>query len=392
MAQNHHREPLPAAPEYGKNTIADVLPSCAAVLGVEGYQNVLDLPAAGRICVALVDGLGKALLKQHGGHAPFLRSAMENSRTLSAAIPTTTAASLGSFGTGLPPGRHGMTGYDVLDPDQDKVVNLLGGWDPGVDPQRWQPHPTVFERAEDAVRVATVSLPRFADSSMTQACLRGGAFAPASGVHARVSAALEELRRPGPSLVYQYWNELDKAGHRYGCQSPQWLEQLEEIDSAMRRLAAGLPADTLLLLTADHGMVDVEADQRFDYSLDPRLIEGVRHTAGEPRMVQLYTEPGMDASRTRNLLEAWREEYGSRAWILTRQEAIDAGYFGDVQESVMGRIGDVLIAAREPIALFDGRRASESAMSVVGQHGSLTKVEREVPLLTLQRPGKAVRT
>ncbi len=337
--------------------------------------------------MVLVDGLGKSLLRQHGSHAPFLRSTLVGSRTLSAAVPTTTAASLGSFGTGLAPGLHGMTGYDVLDPGQDKVVNLLGGWDANVDPERWQPHETVLERAAKHLRVTTVSLPRFADSAMTRACLRGGDFSPASGVHARVSNALEELRRPGPALVYQYWNELDKAGHRYGCQSVQWLEQLEEIDSAMRRFAAKLPPDTLLLLTADHGMVDVAPEQRFDYSLEPSLISGVRHTAGEPRLVQLFTEPELDAEGMSALLNAWRQTYGSRAWILTRKEAIAAGYFGDVLESVYERIGDVLIAAREPIALFDGRRVSESAMSVVGQHGSLTRAEREVPLLTLHRPG-----
>lgn len=361
------------------------------MLGVNGYQNLLDLPSAGRICVVLVDGLGKALLRQHSSHAPFLRSAIADSRTLSAAVPTTTAASLGSFGTGLAPGQHGMTGYDVLDPEQDKVVNLLGGWDANVDPERWQPHETVLERAARQIRVTTVSLPRFADSSMTRACLRGGGFVSASGVHARVSSALEELRKPGPALVYQYWNELDKAGHRYGCQSVQWLEQLEEIDSAMRRFAAKLPSDTLLLLTADHGMIDVAREQRFDYSLDPKLIDGVRHTAGEPRMVQLYTEPGLDANRMSSLLNAWRETYGSRAWILTRQEVVDTGYFGDVLKRVRGRIGDVLIAAREPIALFDGRRVSDAAMAVVGQHGSLTRAEREVPLLTLHRPVKAQR-
>ncbi|GAA1339589.1 alkaline phosphatase family protein [Arthrobacter roseus] len=337
--------------------------------------------------MVLVDGLGKALLRQHGSHAPFLRSTLSNSRTLSAAVPTTTAASLGSFGTGLAPGIHGMTGYDVLDPDQDKVVNLLGGWDANVDPERWQPHDTVLERAASHVRVTTVSLPRFAESAMTRACLRGGEFSPASGVHARVSVALEALRRPGPALVYQYWNELDKAGHRYGCQSVQWLEQLEEIDSAMRRLAAKLPPDTLLLLTADHGMVDIAPEQRFDYSLDASLIDGVRHTAGEPRMVQLFTEPGLDANGMSLLLDAWRQAYGSRAWIISRQEAIASGYFGDVLDSVHGRIGDILIAAREPIALFDGRRVADSAMSVVGQHGSLTRAEREVPLLTLHRPG-----
>ena len=90
--------------------------------------------------------------------------------------------------------------------------------------------------------------------------------------------------------MYFYVNELDKAGHRHGCQSPQWEHQLEELDATVKRLSATLPAGTTILLTADHGMLDVPESQRIDYSADPALVAGVRHTAGEPRMVHLYLE------------------------------------------------------------------------------------------------------
>ena len=384
---------LPAAPAYGRRSVSDVLASAAAVLGVPGYTNRLNLPAAKRVCVVMVDGLGLSLLKKRGGHAPFLRSFLSGSRSLDASFPTTTAASLASLGTGLPPGRHGLVGYDVLDPDQDKVVNMLGAWDAGVDPQRWQPHPTVLEEAAEHVSVATVSLPRFAESALTRAALRGGSFIPASGVHARVSAAVDALAGADRMLMYLYWNELDKAGHRYGAASAEWGNELEELDSALKRLVARVPAGTLVLLTADHGMVDVPAGQRFDFSTQPELIDGVRHTAGEPRMVHLYLEPDAGAAGLERLRSAWQDAYGSRAWVFTRDEAVQAGYFGpDVDAAVLPRIGDLLVAAREPIALYDLRRVAPSAFEVVGQHGSLTRAECEVPLLVLARPETSTRT
>ena len=71
--------------------------------------------------------------------------------------------------------------------------------------------------------------------------------------------------------MYFYVNELDKAGHRHGCQSPQWEHQLEELDATVQRLNAALPAGTTILLTADHGMLDVPESQRIDYSADPAL-------------------------------------------------------------------------------------------------------------------------
>ena len=384
---------MPAAPAFGNRSVAEVLTSAAASLGVPGFENRLNLPAAQRVCVVLADGLGRNLLKQKSAHTPFLRSVMQSGQgpvpvSLDSAFPSTTAASLASFGTGRPAGQHGMVGYDVLDPDQDRVVNMLGGWDAGVDPQVWQPFPTVFERAAEYVDVTTVSLPQFSDSAMTRAALRGGRYVTATTSHARTAAAAEAMAGAGSSLMYFYVNELDKAGHRHGCQSPQWEHQLEELDATVKRLSATLPADTTILLTADHGMLDVPESQRIDYSADPALVAGVRHTAGEPRMVHLYLEEAEgDAGRVR-LVDAWRARFGERIWAFTREEAITAGLFGDVRAEVAPRIGDVMIAAREPLAFYDTRRVRPTALEVVGQHGSLTKAEREVPLLCFQADGK----
>ncbi|MDF2049420.1 nucleotide pyrophosphatase/phosphodiesterase family protein [Arthrobacter sp. Cr_A7] len=384
---------LPPAPAYGRRSVADVLTSAAASLGIDGFANTLGLPAASRVCVVLADGLGRNLLKQKTAHTPFLRSVIQAGQGdipvwLDSAFPSTTAAALASFGTGLPPGQHGMVGYDVLDPEQDKVVNLLGNWDPGVDPEQWQPFPTVLERAAGQVDVTTISLPQFGDSPMTRAALRGGRFLPATTAHARTAAAADAMAGSGPSLMYFYLNDLDKAGHRYGCQSEQWEHQLEELDATMKRLHASLPAGTSILLTADHGMLDVPEQHRIDFSADPALVDGVRHTAGEPRMVHLYLEEAGDRDR---LLAAWRARFGGRVWAFTREEALAAGLFGDVRPAVEGRIGDIMIAARDSLALYDTRRSRPTAMEVVGQHGSLTKAEREVPLLFFQAGGKGPR-
>jgi hypothetical protein len=388
---------LPPAPAYGRRSIAEVLGSAAASLGVDGFENRLGLPPAKRICVVLADGLGRGLLKQKSAHTPFLRGVMQQGQGavpvwLDSAFPSTTAASLASLGTGLAPGQHGLVGYDVLDPSQDKVVNMLGNWDADVDPHDWQPFPTVFERAAEHVDVTTVSLPQFGDSPMTRAALRGGKFVSATTSHARTAAAAEAMAGSDASLMYFYVNDLDKAGHRFGSQSPQWEHQLEELDATVKRLNAALPAGTTVLVTADHGMLDVAEAQRIDYSADPALVAGVRHTAGEPRMLHLYLEDdarnGDGGTARQRLLDAWRGRFGDRIWAFTREEAITAGLFGPVRPAVERRVGDIMIAARDALAFYDTRRVRPTAMEVVGQHGSLTKAEREVPLLCFQATGK----
>ena len=106
--------------------------------------------------------------------------------------------------------------------------------------------------------------------------------------------------------------------------------QLEELDAALRRLIAPLPPGTTVLLTADHGMLDVPESQRIDFSADPALLDGVRHTAGEPRMVHLHLEPPDGEQAAHRAIEAWRARFGSRVWVFTRDAAIAAGLFGDL--------------------------------------------------------------
>ena len=384
---------LPAPPLFGSKSIAEVFTSAAASLGVPGFANKLQLPASNRVCVVLADGLGRSLLKQKASHTPFLRSVMAAGQGniptwIDSAFPSTTAASLASLGTGLPAGSHGMVGYDVLDPAQDKVVNLLGNWDAHVDPALWQPHPTVFERLAGSVDVVTVSLPQFGNSPMTQAALRGSRFVGGTTLHARTAAAAEAMSAGGPSLMYFYVNELDKAGHRHGCQSERWEHQLEELDATVKRLSTSLPAGTTVLVTGDHGMLDVPESQRIDYSADPSLVAAVRHTAGEPRMVHLYLEADAGADVRESLIAAWRKRFGERIWVFTREQATSAGLFGEVEPQVSPRIGDVMVAARDTLALYDTRRVRPTSLEVVGQHGSLTKAEREVPFLCFTATGK----
>lgn len=372
---------IPAAPAYGAATLSEILPSAAHALGIPGYANPLGLAPTKRVAVIMVDGLGWNQLKSHLGHAPFLRPLFERAQKLGTGFPSTTATSLSSLAIGAAPGEHGMLGYDVIDPARRRVVNQLGGWPGDLDPLSWQPLPTVFEKAaEHGIHTATVSIAQFSDSSLTRAALRGPKFVAARQPAARARATAEVFAAQRNALVYTYFNELDKAGHKFGVDSPQWRDTLEELDYVIKTLVSRLPEQTTVLITGDHGMVDVPASQRIDYSLQPELIEGVELTSGEPRGVQLTFAEGTDAAQRAKVREAWQRAYGSKAWILSREEAVELGYLGAVRPEFLPRLGDLMILAAEAIAFYDGRRVKPMAFEMVGQHGSLTAAERFVPL------------
>ena len=171
------------------------------------------------------------------------------------------------------------------------------------------------------------------------------------------------------------------AAHALGTASERWISALETLDAAVAAGERALPRNAGLLLTADHGMIDVPHEHHVLIDERPPLVAGVRHVGGDPRLLHLYLEPDMTPSQRDDLLAAWREQEGSRAWVLSREEAVEAGVFGAVDPEVLPRIGDILVGPRQAIAYYDSRTASESARSMVGQHGSFTAVEREVPLL-----------
>ena len=338
---------------------------------------LLELAPCRRAVVVLVDGLGYDLLRQRSGHAPFLRGLLPAARRLAAGFPSTTATSMGSFGTGLPPGAHGLVGYEVLVPGEDRLLNELS-WENGPDPRRWQPRQTVFERvAADDVAVTRIGPGFFDGSGLTNAALRGGSFTAAASLDARVDAAISAVRRGDRSLVYLYWGELDKVGHVRGCQSYEWGDELEAIDAELSRLVRSVPSDTAVYITADHGMVDAPHALRIDLAHDSELAAGVRHVGGEFRAPQLYCEEGA----VPDVLATWRERVGERARVLSRSEAIAQGWFGPVDPHVLERIGHVVVAMRDNFAIVDSRTARPELLALLGLHGSLTHEEVSIPLL-----------
>ncbi|MET1043338.1 MAG: nucleotide pyrophosphatase/phosphodiesterase family protein [Microbacteriaceae bacterium] len=346
-----------------------------------GRPSALGAPAVTKAVVLLVDGLGAAALKARSGHARTLNSALTGAAsTVDVGFPTTTAASLATLTTGAAPGQHGLVGYSVLDPVGDRVVNQLNGWDAHIDPALWQLEPTVFERAAaEQIISFTIGPERFRHSGFTHAVLRGASYRSAESIADRLRIARLTLDEIDRGLLYVYVPELDKAAHAFGVESVEWTTALEELDGVVRDFVSPLRAREGLIVTADHGVLDVPERGHVLFDRTPGLVDGVRHVGGEPRCLQLYCEPGTDVAA---LAERWADSEGARAWVATRDEAIAANWFGEVKPEVRPRIGDILVAARKRVAYYDSRSSqSMRGRGMIGQHGSLSPEESRVPLL-----------
>ena len=375
-------------PAYGSAALADVLPAVAGAAGVhaDGMPAAsLELPAAQHWVVALVDGLGMQLLEDHPSDAPFLTDVLRGAsgaddaivRTLTAGVPSTTATSLTSLGTGLRPGEHGIVGYTSRVPGTDTLLNALQ-WDADVDPRQWQPHATMLERlARAGVDVTVGDKRQFAGSGLSRAAFRGARRVDADDADEQVACALDAVQRAGrtPSVTYLYFNDVDHTGHGKGVDSAAWRTALAGVDDTLDRLRDELPGHARLLVTADHGMVDVPHHRRIEVGDLPELGDGVRLLGGEGRLRHVYCSHGAAA----DVADTWAETLGERAVVRLREDCED--WFGPLDDAdVAARIGDVVVAARDDWAVLS-REQFPVETQLVGFHGSLTPVEMDVPLV-----------
>ncbi|MCA1188479.1 MULTISPECIES: alkaline phosphatase family protein [unclassified Saccharopolyspora] len=366
--------------------LSDVLPSTLAALGTAGFTDVLGIPRCRSAAVLLVDGLGWSLLREHAADAPALNS-LATGEPLVAGFPTTTATSITSLGTGRRAGEHGIVGYTFAEPSGG-LLHPLAWVSRGADgrrrglldewpPETAQPTPTALERAAEAgVAVRSVAPAEFGGTGLTRAALRGGEF---RGVHALGDLGAEllaALAEPGPALCYGYHGHLDLVGHVHGPGSLPWRIQLAQVDRLVDSLLQRLPAESVLLVVADHGMVAVDPADAVDADSEPALRAGLRLIGGEPRARHLYPLPGARD----DVLHAWRDVLGERGAVVTREQAVDDGWFGPVvTDEVRSRIGEVIAVLRDGAVVRSAAEPGESALR--GHHGSLTAAEQHVPLL-----------
>lgn len=360
------------------HSLAELSESIFATLGVGGARDHLGLgsTAAARECLLLVDGLGRNAIVEYRDLIPNI-SAQSYHQTLTATFPSTTATSLTSLGTGLKAGRHGMVGYTMRIPysgPPERTLNALK-WDERVDPNIWQPHPTLFERASrENYIVSQIASKRYAETGFTRAALRGARYLPANSPSEMVEHAKTALARNG-SFAYLYLNDVDEAAHGHGYGSDKFKDALAKVDNLVGALLRELPKGTRFFITSDHGMIN-----RDDYEvigLGNSLGDEIRLLAGEPRVRYLYT----DVEHREQVKSRWQEYLGDRATVLYREEGIEAGLFGEIVDSkVLERIGDIIVIANGKFILVEPARQTQQ-LAMVGHHGGVTQDEVEIPLL-----------
>jgi hypothetical protein len=353
-------------PDYAGPNVTNVVP---ALLGI---RPVDWLPApvtdADAVVLLVLDGLGWEARATHGDALPEL--AALDGGPITTVVPSTTPAALTSIATGLPPARHGVTGFRMR--VDGGVLNAI----------RWQrennkrpPDPASVQRNPvfGGRPVPVVTKAEFRGSGLTGAHLRDTEF------HGWQTAAVlvEHVRAlvaGGAPFVYAYYPGVDEVAHAHGLLGAYYPAELAAADALVGALLDALPTRAALLVTADHGQVHLAAESWVGLGAVDSMIETY---AGDARFRYLHARAGVGAD---DLAAAATDVVGKHAWVLTREQLLDEGWMGaDPYGPARARIGDVVLAARDAVGFVDPTFTRETGLR--SGHGSITAAEMLVPLV-----------
>jgi hypothetical protein len=357
----------PVLPAYGGACIDGVVP--ALLTGPAPAWVPAPARGASQTVLLMLDGLGWEQLVDRSRLATTLNAMTGGPITTVA--PSTTATALTSLTTGLPPAKHGVVGYRVR-VDGDQVLNVLR-WRTAAGDARGSIPPEDFQLAEPfgGVHPPVVTRAEFEQTGFTGAHLSGVRF-HGWRMPSTLVSTVGQLLADGEPFVYAYYDGIDKVAHEFGL-GREYDAEVYAADRVTEAIIRVLPKDAVLVVTSDHGQIDVGDNV---VALASDVLDRVTMLSGEGRFRWLHARPGLESA----LADAARRCHGDRAWVRTRDEATREGWFGgELTADGSARLGDVVLAAHQPIAFLDPADTGEVRLR--SRHGSLTAAEMLVPLL-----------
>jgi hypothetical protein len=337
------------------------------------------------LILLVMDGLGYEWLRTRGRESALFAHCRG---PITSIVPSTTAAAITCFTTGVPAQQHGLTGWFVYLREVGAVTVPLpfhyraGGPLPAA--------MRVLDVTPFSNRIATRSyavLPsNIAFSAFTMAAHGRSRIVPFDGLGGLVRAIARTARLPGRKYVHAYWPMFDTLAHEKGVASKALREEFARIDRAFVRILAKLSGtDSTLVVTADHGEMDCEEIWVSDH---PVLADAlVLPLSGDTRFRYCYVRNGRRSEFLRYVKA--HPKYWS---VVESEEALARGWFGrgKPHPRLAERIGDYVLVMKNGYALRD-HLVGESRHRLVAHHAGLSKDEMLVPLIVSSSPPPRVR-
>ena len=321
------------------------------------------------IIVMLFDGLGVSAINEHLNENDFLRKHFVC--PISSVFPSTTVAATTAIETGYSPIESAWLGWDLFFEEIGENVSvfrntLQRNGEPAAEYHvagKYIPVKRIWDRisaADKDIRTECVSpFSQYKSQSVADIC----------------SEVCRIADENGRKYIYSYWHQPDTEMHIHGVSSIQVREQIELINREVERLCGKLQ-NSLVIITADHGLRDSKSEYFEDY---PELLSMLKYPPSiEPRALSLFVKDGMQTE----FAEKFNSIFGDSFLLMTKHEVYAEGLFGSgvPHKHTDGFIGDFLAVATGDITLFNFREDCE----FIGVHAGMTEDEMLVPFIAVE--------
>ena len=379
-------------PDYRGGSIVNLMSSILAAYGAEceiypllKHLSPDRLRQSRNLVLLVIDGLGYDYLTRHG-QGSVLNQNLQH--PITSVAPPTTATAITTFLTGLAPQQHGLTGWFTWFRELGSVLAVLPfkprcSHEPlgraGISAEALFGHVPVFDQLQ--VRSYSLCPDWIAQSDFNRAHLGRAELVPFQGLDdclshiTRLAHADDEQK-----YIYAYWPGFDRLAHSEGIGSDVTARHFSELDAGFARLLDSLAgSDTTVIVTADHGFVDIEEQQKIPLDAHPVMKACLSiPLCGEQRLSYAYVRHGK-----REQFEYYIEQHLSHAMELQRSERLLHGNLfglGKAHPELLSRIGDYILIMKDGYVIHDPI-PGEQPPQMVGFHGGLSEQEMVVPFI-----------
>jgi len=410
LLSNHLHGQLPEvliAPDYGSYSIDSIPSFIRALFGKRVERGNVLLPflpsnLPQRVLFLILDGMGYMHLMRLLERFPdmFLHRLIDRGKMLplTSVFPATTATALSTLSTGVTPQEHGMLGYRLYLKETAAITNMISlsllgsdvsdnALEAGIDEKTFLNVTTLFERLRRiGVDSHMIMTKHIAKSGLSRLLYDGAAkMHPVVNLSDMLVGAREILKdAKGRTFVGLYWGDTDTIAHVHGPWTDAFTAELRAIDAALERELSGRVEDTLLLITADHGFVPMNAADYIDITQYPDLYSNLAiPPVGDTRTAYLFVRDGRKEEVSRIIAET----FSGDIICLDAERALDSGLFGmgEALRESRDRIGDLVIASTGRKALYYPYKDS---VKLRGMHAGLTPEEMLVPFVISNLQGE----
>ncbi|KKC44637.1 MULTISPECIES: alkaline phosphatase family protein [Acinetobacter] len=369
-----------------RSALANIMNAIAHNFDLPYNSYGVNLPQSKHYVLCLIDGLAYQSFLEHKTSTSFLSTCNKVS-SLRSGFPSTTASCLTSLATGLDAIEHGIVGA-AFQHNERYFSSLRWCYLTSNESKHKEniiPSITIPYGIWDCLKEHNINVNAIIPIDISTSVFTSKVFSAAKIYgykdFSEVTSIVEEVvKREERSFTYIYFGNLDLIGHIFGVDSQKWKDEYLYLDSCIKKIHRSLIEKSTLLVTADHGMVNMNKNNMIDFNAIPALTEQTNLICGDIRARHIYLKP---AFRDNILIDNWNEHLGNNFLILKKEEAIKTGLFGvNRNEENEGRIGDLIVISKGQYGLIDSSSIFDQYQSSwIGHHGANSEKEQLIPLL-----------